>query len=77
MMGTAMPDLGRVLGRLLAILCCLGAMPAAAQPLDEGLIVVYGAQAPTREGDVDRHEQIFFSIPADTPGRVFVRLFDP
>lgn len=77
MMGTAMPDLGRVLGRLLAVLSFAVALPAAAQSVDEGLIVVYGAQAPTREGDVDRREQIFFSIPADTPGRVFVRLYDP
>lgn len=41
------------------------------------LLVVYGINAPAREGDVDRREQILFSLPADTPGRVYVRLYDP
>ncbi|WP_299298041.1 PKD domain-containing protein [uncultured Tateyamaria sp.] len=67
----------RILGRVVALLLIIAVVPASAQTVDEGLIVVYGAQAPTREGDVDRREQIFFSIPSDTPGRVFVRLFDP
>ena len=53
------------------------AVPASAQTANEGLIVVYGVKAPTREGDTDRREQIFFSVPADTEGRIFVRLFDP
>ncbi|WP_299369067.1 PKD domain-containing protein [uncultured Tateyamaria sp.] len=73
MMGIAMRSIGRVLAMMLMVT----ALPAAAQSVDEGLIVVYGAQAQTREGDVDRREQIFFSIPSDTSGRVFVRLFDP
>lgn len=43
----------------------------------EALLVVYGQLAPSREGDVDRREQIFFSVPAGTEGRIYVRIFDP
>ncbi|WP_165390189.1 PKD domain-containing protein [Thalassococcus sp. S3] len=43
----------------------------------EGLLVVYGSAAPSREGDVDRREQIFFSVPAEMSERLFVRIFDP
>ncbi|MEL6450683.1 MAG: PKD domain-containing protein [Pseudomonadota bacterium] len=73
MMGTAMRNLGRVLAMLIAA----GSWPASAQQVEEGLIVVYGAQSQTREGDVDRREQIFFSVPADGEGRMYVRLYDP
>ena len=41
------------------------------------LLVVYGVKAPSSEGDVDHREQIVFSVPANTPGRFFVRLYDP
>jgi len=73
MMGMAMRNLGRVL----ALLAGMWALPGLAQQVQEGLIVIYGAQAPTREGDVDRREQIFFSVPADTSGRIYVRIYDP
>ncbi|MFT7595602.1 MAG: PKD repeat protein [Paracoccaceae bacterium] len=43
----------------------------------DGLLVVYGALAPSREGDVDRREQIFFSLPAGMKNRFYVRVFDP
>ena len=43
----------------------------------EAMLVVYGPHAPSREGDADRREQIFFSVPADMRERLFVRLFDP
>ncbi|WP_246455604.1 PKD domain-containing protein [Sulfitobacter aestuariivivens] len=56
----------------------LAAAPIQAHAADdEGLLVIYGAQSPTREGDVDNREQIFFSVPASTEGRFYVRLFDP
>lgn len=44
---------------------------------DEGLLVVYGNRAPTREGDTDRREQIFFSVPAKLRDRLYVRIYDP
>lgn len=70
-----------VFQRVMAALCVavICALPggARAQSVPEGLIVVYGALSPTREGDVDRREQIHFSIPADTTGRIFIRVFDP
>lgn len=46
-------------------------------PPDAGLLVVYGALAPTREGDVDHREVVFFSLPKDFSDRVYVRVFDP
>ncbi len=56
----------------------VAAVSATAQTSDqEALLVVYGPQAPSREGDPDRREQIFFSVPADMRERLFVRLFDP
>ena len=44
---------------------------------DDGLLVVYGVNAPTREGDIDHRETIFFSVPKDMRDRVYVRIFDP
>ena len=59
----------------------LGATGVSAQdmapPLDQGLLVVYGVLAPTREGDVDNKETIFFSVPKDMRDRLYVRIFDP
>lgn len=46
-------------------------------PSGDGLLVVYGALAPTREGDLDHREQIFFSVPKDLSDRIYVRIFDP
>jgi len=61
--------------------CLSGLAPsfAAAQTTEPmgGLLVVYGALAPSREGDVDRREQIFFSLPAGMKDRIYVRVFDP
>lgn len=54
------------------------ASPAQVEDLTEtGLLVVYGPNAPSREGDTDRREQIFFSVPADLRDRIYVRIFDP
>ncbi|MDK3017193.1 PKD domain-containing protein [Pseudodonghicola flavimaris] len=44
---------------------------------EDGLLVVYGHRAATREGDVDHREQIFFSLPADLADRVYLRIYDP
>ena len=48
---------------------------ASAQPAP--LIVVYGPEAPTREGDPDHVERIFLSVPADLTDRLYLRVFDP
>ncbi len=45
--------------------------------VQEALSVVYGQAAPSREGDVDSREQIFFSVPSDHSGRLYLRLLDP
>ena len=53
-------------------------VPALAQATGEpGLMVVYGALTPSREGDVDLREQVFFSVPADLADRLYVRIYDP
>ncbi|MGD9861852.1 MAG: PKD domain-containing protein [Pseudodonghicola sp.] len=70
---------GAVLG--LAMLAEPGALPAQTAAVsaraEEGLLVVYGRRAASREGDVDHREQIFFSLPADLADRVYLRLYDP
>jgi hypothetical protein len=48
---------------------------AQAQPAP--LMVVYGPEAPTREGDVDHVERLFVSVPADLTDRLYLRVFDP
>ena len=45
--------------------------------LEAGRLVVYGALAPSREGDADHREQVFFSVPKDLRERFYVRVFDP
>ena len=42
----------------------------------EPLLVVYGPLATSREGDPDRIERLFFSLPAGTVGLIYLRLFD-
>jgi PKD repeat protein len=64
--------------RLLAVL--LASLPAAApgvcaQPAP--LMVVYGPEAPTREGDADHMERLYLSVPADLEDRIYLRIFDP
>ena len=44
---------------------------------EEGLLVLYGPLAPTREGDTDRREQIFFSVPSSLRDRFYIRIYDP
>lgn len=50
---------------------------ARSDDLRQGLMVVYGAASPTREGDIDNREQVFFSVPADLADRIHVRIYDP
>lgn len=76
---------GRICGwfgaLLVAVLTLSQTIGARAQdmaaPVDQGLLVVYGVQAPTREGDLDHRETIFFSLSRDLSDRVYVRIFDP
>lgn len=42
-----------------------------------GMLVIYGADAPSREGDTDWREQVFLGVPADLQDRLYVRLYDP
>lgn len=65
-----------------ALMLALAALPARAsdgqtEAPQPGLIVVYGPLAPSREGDPDWREQVFFSVPADLRDRLFVRIYDP
>lgn len=43
----------------------------------EALNVVYGPHAPSREGDIDKLERLYISVPADTTGPLYLRVFDP
>jgi len=58
-----------------AILSVLVAPAAWAQPAP--LMVVYGPEAPTREGDADHVERLYLSVPADFSDRLYLRVFDP
>ena len=50
---------------------------AQVQPGPAPLLVVYGPEAPTREGDADHIERLFLSLPADLADRLYLRVFDP
>jgi PKD repeat protein len=58
-----------------ALVAALAPHPLAAQPAP--LMVVYGPEAPTREGDVDHVEHLHISLPADFADRLYLRVFDP
>ncbi|HET9069984.1 MAG TPA: hypothetical protein VFN28_15190, partial [Amaricoccus sp.] len=60
------------IGTFLALLAP-GMAPAQPAPL----LVVYGPEAPTREGDPDHLERLFISLPADLADRLYLRVFDP
>ncbi|GHG84394.1 PKD domain-containing protein [Pseudodonghicola xiamenensis] len=69
-------------GALLALMMLvepsvLPAQSSAGAGTDAGLLVVYGRRAPSREGDIDHLEEIFFSLPADLADPVYLRLYDP
>lgn len=72
------------MGRIAAIgIFLAGAvlLAGAASGADDGdhqpLFVNYGTDASIRQGDNDHHQAIYLSVPADTPGPLYVRLFDP
>ena len=63
-------------GAAATLLLAIGLAPAAfGQPAP--LMVVYGPEAPSREGDPDHVERVFVSVPADLPERLYLRVFDP
>ncbi len=63
---------------ILGLVVGLLAVPAAlAQAEAPPLLVTYGAAAPTREGDQDHREIIFFSLPAGESEPLYLRLLDP
>lgn len=74
-------SMARICAMIAALLLpVLAGGPAAAQTApagDQGLLVLYGPLAPTREGDTDRREQIFFSVPSTLRDRLYLRIFDP
>ena len=73
----------RILGLLLLGAIALAFVPetrsqeAAGPQLQEPLFVNYGTAASIRQGDNDHHQAIYLSVPAGTPGSLFVRIFDP
>jgi PKD repeat protein len=64
-------------GGRLALLGLLTVAAAAAQADEAPLLVVYGQDAPTREGDEDHREVIYVSVPAALAEPLYLRLFDP
>ena len=75
--------IGRARGEGDATCCCdrryspraLRARRPAAQPAP--LMVVYGPEAPTREGDADHLERVFVSVPADLADRLYLARLRP
>ncbi|MCP4819835.1 MAG: PKD domain-containing protein, partial [Shimia sp.] len=66
-----------VLASLMVLFASVANAQDEAPPAEQGLLVVYGVLAPTREGDTDHRETILFSLPSDLRDRVYVRIFDP
>lgn len=72
----------RMVGKWIAV-AALGLAPGVSGLRAEvaapqaGMLVIYGADAPSREGDTDWREQVFFGVPADFQDRLYVRLYDP
>lgn len=65
------------LGLLLALLVLAPAGARAADDLDHLRLVTYGPEANTREGDDDFVQVVLIEVPAEHPGPLRVRLFDP
>ena len=62
-------------GAVLSSAALFAGQSVVAQPAP--LMVVYGPEAPSREGDPDHMERLFVSVPADYPERLYLRVFDP
>src|SRR5690348_7843331 len=58
-----------------ALLGCAAAGAPAARA-EEPLSVTYGPQASTGEGDPDFRETVYLEVPANTEGRLYLRVFD-
>ncbi|MCC6792297.1 MAG: hypothetical protein IT336_11440, partial [Thermomicrobiales bacterium] len=73
----------RLLGWLLTGAVAAALVPGAVSsqeagvPPQEPLFVNYGTGASIRQGDNDHHQAMYLSVPADTSGPLYVRLFDP
>lgn len=63
-----------LLAVLLTVVLMGTAAPAWAQ--HEGMLITYGSDAQTREGDDDFRQVVFFSVPATYSGQFFLRVFD-
>lgn len=49
----------------------------SASPIDVPLLITYGPEAGTREGDPTYSQVIYLELPEDLKERVYVRVFDP
>lgn len=61
----------------LALLAPPSVSAQSAKPIDVPLLVTYGADAPSREGDPTHRQIIYIDLPASLTERVYLRLFDP
>ena len=61
-------------GSVLLIPLLIGAVPPL---LDTPLLVTYGPAAGNEQGDPYHRQVIYFSVPEQQAGRLFVRVFDP
>src|SRR5207237_1285737 len=52
-------------------------MAMAAKAAENMTLITYGKEAPTREGDFNHSQTIFFSIPGDAKERQWINVFDP
>jgi PKD repeat protein len=71
-------------GLSFALLLCAGLLTAisslaarAAEPIDLPLLVTYGLEAPSREGDPTHRQVIYIELPDSLTERVYLRVFDP
>lgn len=68
-----------IFGLAIGIAAILGARALAqdASPIETPLLVTYGQDAPTREGDPTHKQIVYIDLPASLTDRVYVRLYDP
>ena len=73
-----MPALLRVIGLVPGSIALLGlGWSATAEAQETPLVVTYGPEASTAEGDPDFREVIFLSVPDGLEDRLYLRVFDP
>ena len=66
----------RLLSAAFAALFSVG-MAANATAEENMTLITYGKDAPTREGDFNHAQTLYFSIPGDVKGHLWVSVFDP